>query len=510
MKKCTFIILSTFLLVAVLGCSEKNNNPLSNDKSDEIDFTAENYFPLKVGCEWNYKLHGDEFGKESLNIFIPNKIIRDGIGFYQYYYGESSEYSYYGIENNIVYEYIDDEETTIKKQALYDFNKIAGESYEIDSNSTISYMGLETVTTPVGTFNNCAKFKEVYKYDYSDYEDGQYVWIAPGIGIVKQDYDVWGGGWRELKSYTIPETDNADYTIEKAEDSLNQGEYSQVMQILGYPDSLSTSSKAFYIYNQAYLLNAGIDLTQISGLIKNHSEIKIEDSPFLLDYIHEMSSYMKTHWYQTIRESIQIIDNIWRGETDGIISVGDIAYEYTLLNIMQALLGFCDTNRDGIIDSDDLLIKLSYIQYYEGFEIEGIIMPSQDISSGLAYFLPDHQDNQYTPDDINWILLYALSSLDESRDGVLFMMSNSQNPIHLLSTEELDVFINDIAVMMNYYWYHDNIDNDSDGMIDEEIINGIDDDADGLVDEDTGYHPADATESVNTSFQSIWQKWNMN
>jgi len=53
----------------------------------------------------------------------------------------------------------------------------------------------------------------------------------------------------------------------------------------------------------------------------------------------------------------------------------------------------------------------------------------------------------------------------------------------------LQSLLENIKNAANRYQVDDDIDNDSDGRIDEEILNGLDDDADGWVDEDVGIVP---------------------
>jgi hypothetical protein len=57
-----------------------------------------------------------------------------------------------------------------------------------------------------------------------------------------------------------------------------------------------------------------------------------------------------------------------------------------------------------------------------------------------------------------------------------------------LETDKIKEYVDDFLAVVDMYWYDDGRDNDGDGDIDEEIINGIDDDGDGRIDEDTNYY----------------------
>lgn len=113
---------------------------------------------------------------------------------------------------------------------------------------------------------------------------------------------------------------------------------------------------------------------------------------------------------------------------------------------------------------------------------------------------------KYGPDDINPLIAFVMSLLDEGFNSILYLMNKDINSS--FDSEGIEEYIDQIAAIINFYWYDDGIDNDGDGSIDEETINGIDDDNDGLVDEDTDYHPSDPTSQENTQFFHVWQMWN--
>ncbi len=71
---------------------------------------------------------------------------------------------------------------------------------------------------------------------------------------------------------------------------------------------------------------------------------------------------------------------------------------------------------------------------------------------------------------------------------VLTLKSNIFDDI-LAFKSDIDI----IANTLSYYQFFDSLDNDNDGVIDEEILNGLDDDGDGYVDEDTKYPSSLAT-----------------
>ena len=222
------------------------------------------------------------------------------------------------------------------------------------------------------------------------------------------------------------------------------------------------------------------------------------------------------------------ISKIWDGETTGLLSKDDIALDFTISNMMSGVLGLRDTNRDGFIGTDDFQINLSFIEAIdigdaEGFNFDGAMIKDEngvvleDIPlDGLTVFLGEWQGVQktaatsanykYTPNDINQLLAFVLSLLEDGAESLSFLLGDLDSSF---DTKLIEDNINEIAGIINYYWYNDGVDNDGDGRIDEEIINGKDDDGDGFYDEDTRW---DSSYNINqgnkvNKYVNIYKKW---
>jgi len=315
--------------------------------------------------------------------------------------------------------------------------------------------------------------------------------------------------------------------MEKAEDAIRDGNYAKARNILAPAVKDSTDSMALYLNAKTALLESGVDLATLVDLIEGEEDLANGDNLAILSTIDKMSDTDKTAWYRTNMEIRSNLGNIWKKKTVGLMKKEDISLGYTVSNMMSGVLGLRDTNRDGVINAADFQIDLAFIQNIgtsqaEGFNLagakikdeNGIIIEDMKFE-GLTVFLGDWQEkpgisaktaaNKYQPDDINPLIAFVLSLLDEGADSILFLFSDKD-----LTTYDVDAIkkqIDEVAAIINYYWYDDNVDNDGDGRVDEEQINGIDDDGDGLEDEDSNYHPSDPTNQANTQFVPLWRSW---
>jgi len=70
---------------------------------------------------------------------------------------------------------------------------------------TYTLVGTETVTVPLGTFQNCVKVELALTTPVGALHE--YLWLAAGVGIVKLDTRPFGGSdWADLLAYVVPST----------------------------------------------------------------------------------------------------------------------------------------------------------------------------------------------------------------------------------------------------------------------------------------------------------------
>jgi len=318
---------------------------------------------------------------------------------------------------------------------------------------------------------------------------------------------------------------------EKAEEAIRNGEYAKAKEVLAEVVKDSTDAMALYLNAKATLLDAGIDLAKIAELVEGQENLQSGDNLAILAMIDDMDDVEKTAWYRSNLEVRANISKIWEGKTAGLLKKNDIALDFTVANMMSGVLGLRDTNRDGYINADDFQIDLAFIQDIsknaEGFNFDGAKIKNEDGEiiiddvtgeplklEGLTVFLGEWEGSlpaqkvaavrKYQPDDINPLLAFVMSLLDDGIESILYLLGDSATTF---DPDQIEEYINKIAAIINYYWYDDGLDNDGDGRIDEETINGKDDDGDGFIDEDSDHHPADPTNVENTQFHHVFYKW---
>jgi hypothetical protein len=116
-------------------------------------------------------------------------------------------------------------------------------------------------------------------------------------------------------------------------------------------------------------------------------------------------------------------------------------------------------------------------------------------------------DAGYGPDDINRFLAFIISVIYDGADGVIVLLEKMGD--NSFDSDLIRENFDNVATVINCYWYDDNIDNDGDGRVDEEQINGDDDDHDGLTDEDSNYHTLDPTPNDNTAYVHVYNNWKL-
>jgi hypothetical protein len=320
-------------------------------------------------------------------------------------------------------------------------------------------------------------------------------------------------------------TNDAEKPVyDQAEEHLREGDYDKAREVLGDAVADSTDAMALYLNSKIAVQEAEIDLARIVTLIESQGESD-GDNMALLDLIDELEKAEQTRWYRANMEVKSNLTRIWRGDTEGILSRDDVALGYSVSSLLTAVLGIRDTNRDGIIDSSDFLITLSFITQLgqsaaDGYEIDGgeFVDDQGQLQSfdGLSVFLGDwgaakyavgQGKTKYEPDDINPYLSFIISVMGDGVEGVIELLQNMGGTT--FDPELIRENFDEVASVINYYWYDDNEDNDGDGVVDEEQINGIDDDGDGLVDEDTDLHPADpdTDDNANPDFIKVFKSW---
>ena len=288
----------------------------------------------------------------------------------------------------------------------------------------------------------------------------------------------------------------------KAQKLLNERRYSDAIEELEYAMGDSTDSMLFYLHAKAVLLESGLSIGQ---MIDDISDVENQSGKSLPLFSPkegvsiEEDNITKNTLYQTNRTVREDLLRIINGDATGLIDSTDVLLDYAMSTTISGILGLRDTNQDGEIDENDIVLTINFtedltgLDTNEAFQIFGGIDPENpDVSlEGLTAFLPDIQTlkaakKNLTPADLNKLLAYILTLLLDSNDTIMIFIEKLLESE--FDTDELKTYIRDAVKMVNFYWYNDGRDNDRDGRTDEERINGEDDDGDGLIDEDSGWY----------------------
>ena len=225
----------------------------------------------------------------------------------------------------------------------------------------------------------------------------------------------------------------------------------------------SLNSDARFGHAKATLLAAGFTVLTIVNEISKFETAANAELPFL-----SLPAEEKDTLYVTNLVILDDLDPIFRGLTHGGVEKKDITIDMMVANSVVSILRFADTNSDGrIIVPPDIDLRITR-NFAEDFTISGL--------------------DSLAPDLIN-ALLGGIGGLLETSDSLLVDLLGGQDQIDAAA---IDSLMADIGETTEWYFVNTGApgnpgegDNDNDGEVDEECLNGVDDDADGLVDEDS-------------------------
>ncbi|HEX9973490.1 MAG TPA: hypothetical protein VGD14_15570 [bacterium] len=180
----------------------------------------------------------------------------------------------------------------------------------------------------------------------------------------------------------------------------------------------------------------------------------------------------KNHIYQASFVCHADLTPIYQEKTHGDIQAQDIYFDYAILALALALLRLRDTNGDGTITTDDF-----YFSIYKSSE------------GNYTFDLLGVKNYLSTPENRQAFNRTLVKSVDYLADGIFSLLKIFRNDTKYFDQQDLQSLLNNIKNAADRYQMDDDKDNDGDGRVDEEILNGIDDDGDGLIDEDVGIVP---------------------
>ena len=322
-------------------------------------------------------------------------------------------------------------------------------------------------------------------------------------------------------------SDKEQTPVEKAEEAIRDGDYAKARQELEEDIETTDDSMVLYTYAKAVILEADLDIATIVDLVQGETTVEDGFNNPILEKFDSLNPETQNAWYKSNIEVSRVLFKIWDQQVTGDIGKNDIALDYTVANVMTSILGLRDINQDQEINPDvDFNLDLISLDADGGFvlgdiqkDASGIPIIDQNtgkpLNAGLTAFLGDYlgksaggMAESIKPDDINPFLNFILTKLGEGEQSIRFLMEQYlDDDVSSIDYDEIQEYITDIGMYVNYYWYNDGRDNDNDGKIDEETIDGIDNDGDGLIDEDSDYHTAGEIQVDITAYIDMFESW---
>ncbi len=213
MKK-PIIIFLLLLITFNSGCIFNSDDGDDSDNSGNgALISAADYFPLVLNAFWTRTLTNDPDGGIGPDIYMDTVTMSSSFEGNSYYIIDSSKMNqqWFRIGENIVYSVISRysfdkpamqsavTEGVTKWEAEYlVFGVKSGTTWKIGCDDSYEitgiYRGLEDITVPAGTFEDCAKFEIVDKILENGAEMGvstsTILWLGKGVGVVREEFIV--------------------------------------------------------------------------------------------------------------------------------------------------------------------------------------------------------------------------------------------------------------------------------------------------------------------------------
>ncbi|MDP8241241.1 MAG: hypothetical protein P9X24_19305 [Candidatus Hatepunaea meridiana] len=271
-----------------------------------------------------------------------------------------------------------------------------------------------------------------------------------------------------IYKFTGP-SDSQKSLIEEGKQMLRDGDYEGAFK--KFDEALNNdpnNSEIRYLHAKAAMRRTGTNAitiaTELSQLETNSADTS--DLPFM-----NFTTWPNTRanpLYQGViiaNEDLQMIND---GTATGIIKPKDIQLDLVIVLTVNGILLFRDTNGDKAIDDTDINLE---VFFQNGrLNLQGIFKIFEQLDA----------------EAVNNLLTNISDILKVSGDVMGdFIRNMAEDEESGLDEDALDQVIENIQNGADMYLIEIDVDNDGDGLIDEEHLNGIDDDGDGLIDEDS-------------------------
>ena len=274
---------------------------------------------------------------------------------------------------------------------------------------------------------------------------------------------------------------NTGDLIIKGQGLLRDGKYAEALVEFDKAVSVnSLNSDALFFAAKAEFLASGfivVDLLQdITTDFGSNGDVPIFSSTKVIGIKPVFTEVEQSKLLRTMTRILNRLQPIIDGSTAGNFTAEDVSLESGLARTLKGLLSLRDTNKDGNIDESDL--NLDLVKTDGGFQLDlnSAIQTPQNGDDLNAVISDFSEGDQSTVKQI--IEDLKASGLLDALGDTSIDLSMLEDEIDNLGTDLLKYLVNTGTPGNKGIG-----DNDNDGRIDEEALDGIDNDGDGTIDE---------------------------
>ncbi len=332
-------------------------------------------------------------------------------------------------------------------------------------------------------------------------------WLAPaGLALLL-------AGCNIFKAAIGIEANTPDEHILEGQADLQKADYPAALaEFEAAIDGDSSKSEAYYGAAKAALLQQHINMFQLMQSFQNNDGKSI---PFLGEPDSIKDKIFVAN--RGINKYLgPLVEREKAGKSDGRISSRRFSADYALASAIEAVLSLADFNGDGRINAKDNILN-GIIDFTDPTKLnpDSIMANLADLKNDTAKIqalngLLDKSQDLLAKSDkaIDLFLNGVLDKKDSAVGGACAAADTAcqkiQDQVKGVNKEQVGdsaitqvkKFIQDAGSTVVIYKVFDKQDNDGDGCLDEELLDGIDNDGDGKIDEDSRGAP-DSVGNVN-------------
>ena len=274
--------------------------------------------------------------------------------------------------------------------------------------------------------------------------------------------------------------------IEQGRQHMRDGEYDEAeAKFAEAMEKDPSSSDARYYHAKAVVHGTGENILTVGSELDGG----LGQGDDMLFTGPDWSDERANQLYQAVNTAYDDQKPIYDGETSGSIVKDDIRGDLGVAAAVKGMLMFRDTDTNGVISPDDFPLNITW--------------NTQGSDSGyfainnMHDFISANAPSPYRDGPIlataapQPIPPWLIGTVNYIIDNIVVIIALAQEIIEAitegfgLDPTEVNDFLAEVIAVAQYYKIADGFDNDSDGLVDEEIIDGFDNDFDGRVDEDS-------------------------